>query len=114
MFCLERLGSVTFAVSEAFWTRFCPPYRAARAQNLGLFRQEIVPVVTKFVDADGKERTATVAEDDGIRAGTTLAGLGKLPPAFKPGGGSTAGESVGRRGELTRRGGNNQNAFCLR
>lgn len=58
-----------------------------------MFQQEIVPVTTKVVDADGAERTVTVSQDDGIRAGTSLAGLAKLPPAFKPDGSTTAGES---------------------
>lgn len=67
--------------------------RAARAQSSGLFQQEIVPVTTKIVDEGGEERTLTVTKDDGIRAATTLAGLGKLRPAFKPDGSTTAGES---------------------
>lgn len=57
-----------------------------------MFQQEIVPVSTKVVDADGSERTLTVAQDDGIRAGSSLEGLAKLPPAFKAGGSTTAGE----------------------
>lgn len=72
--------------------------RAARAQSSGKFQQEIVPVTTKVVDADRTERPVTVSQDDGIRAGTTLAGLAKLRPAFKPEGSTTAGES-GDRGQ---------------
>lgn len=53
--------------------------------------QEIVPVTTKFVDEDGTERTITVAKDDGVRPGTTMAGLTKLRPAFKEDGSTTAG-----------------------
>lgn len=53
-----------------------------RAQKLGLFT-EIVPVTTKVVDADGNEKTVTVAKDEGPRDGTTLEGLNKLPGAFK-------------------------------
>ncbi|KAM7419929.1 hypothetical protein PAMA_016838 [Pampus argenteus] len=67
--------------------------KAARAQDLGLFDQEIVPVTTKVVDDEGKERNVMVAKDDGIRPGTTLAGLKKLRPAFKPDGSTTAGNS---------------------
>ncbi|XP_054634342.1 3-ketoacyl-CoA thiolase, peroxisomal isoform X2 [Dunckerocampus dactyliophorus] len=67
--------------------------KAARAQQSGLFDQEIVPIVTKLVDQDGTERQVTVAKDDGIRAGTTLAGLSRLRPAFKPDGTTTAGNS---------------------
>lgn len=65
--------------------------RANRAQKMGLFDQEIVPVTTNFVDDEGKERVVTVTRDDGIRPGTTLAGLSKLRPAFKPDGSTTAG-----------------------
>uniref|UniRef100_A0A8C9ZWZ7 Acetyl-CoA acyltransferase 1 n=1 Tax=Sander lucioperca TaxID=283035 RepID=A0A8C9ZWZ7_SANLU len=67
--------------------------KAARAQDTGAFQREIVPVSTRFVDADGSERQVTVDRDDGVRAGTTLAGLGKLRPAFKPDGSTTAGNS---------------------
>lgn len=66
-------------------------FRAAQAQKQGLFLQEIVPVTTKFVDEDGTERTITVNKDDGIRPGTTMAGLAKLRPAFKEDGSTTAG-----------------------
>uniref|UniRef100_A0A3Q3JA35 Acetyl-CoA acyltransferase 1 n=1 Tax=Monopterus albus TaxID=43700 RepID=A0A3Q3JA35_MONAL len=67
--------------------------KAARAQSSGLFDHEILPVTTRFVDDEGKEHEVTVRKDDGIRPGTTLAGLGKLRPAFKPYGSSTAGNS---------------------
>ncbi|KAG7453695.1 3-ketoacyl-CoA thiolase, peroxisomal [Solea senegalensis] len=67
--------------------------KAARAQSGGLFDHEIVPVTTKLVDDEGRERQVTVRKDDGIRAGTTLAGLAKLRPAFKPDGSTTAGNS---------------------
>lgn len=82
---LEAFGSSCFRVA----------LRAARAQSSGVFQQEIVPVTTKVVDDGGTERTVTVTKDEGIRAGTTLAGLGKLRPAFKPDGSTTAGESSG-------------------
>lgn len=64
--------------------------RAARAQTSGRFQREIVPVSVRHADG-GAEREVLVAEDDGIRAGTTLAGLSKLRPAFKPDGSTTAG-----------------------
>lgn len=66
-------------------------FRAAQAQKQGLFEQEIVPVTTKFVEENGIERTITVTKDDGIRPGTTMAGLAKLRPAFKEDGSTTAG-----------------------
>ena len=59
-----------------------------------LFDQEIVPVTTRLLDGAGEEREVTVLKDDGIRPGTTLAGLSELRPAFKPDGSTTAGESV--------------------
>lgn len=73
--------------------------RAARARANGDFAQEIVPVNTRFQEVDkqgnkvGEEKRITVTEDDGIRANATLEGLAKLKPAFKPDGGSTAGNS---------------------
>lgn len=86
----EKFG-VTREKQDAF--ALSSQQKAARAQSSGLFRQEIVPVATKLVAEDGTERPVTVAEDDGIRAGTTLAGLAKLRPAFKPDGSTTAGNS---------------------
>lgn len=68
--------------------------KAAAATQAGRFRDEIVPVDTHAVDPKTKERKAvTVAADDGIRGGTTAAGLGKLKAAFKEGGSTTAGNS---------------------
>ncbi|NP_001187475.1 3-ketoacyl-CoA thiolase, peroxisomal [Ictalurus punctatus] len=68
-------------------------HKAAQAQKQGLFEQEIVPVTTKFVEENGIEHTITVTKDDGIRPGTTMAGLAKLRPAFKEDGSTTAGNS---------------------
>uniref|UniRef100_A0A3Q4BT10 Uncharacterized protein n=1 Tax=Mola mola TaxID=94237 RepID=A0A3Q4BT10_MOLML len=87
----ERFG-VSREKQDAFALR--SQQKAARAQSSGLFEQEIVPVATKIVDTDGTERAVTVAKDEGIRAGTSLAGLGKLRPAFKPDGSTTAGGSA--------------------
>ncbi|KAM9363304.1 3-ketoacyl-CoA thiolase, peroxisomal [Symphorus nematophorus] len=86
----ERFG-ISREKQDAFAVR--SQQKATWAQSSGLFQQEIVPVTTKFVDDDGKEREVTVARDDGIRPGTSLAGLGKLRPAFKPDGSTTAGNS---------------------
>uniref|UniRef100_A0A3Q3AN24 Acetyl-CoA acyltransferase 1 n=1 Tax=Kryptolebias marmoratus TaxID=37003 RepID=A0A3Q3AN24_KRYMA len=68
--------------------------KAARAQNSGRFDPEIVPVTVRFLDDTGAERQVTVSKDEGVRPGTTLAGLSKLRPAFKPDGTTTAGLSV--------------------
>lgn len=68
--------------------------KAAAATAAGKFKEEIVPVHTHVVDPKTKERKeVTVAVDDGIRQGTTAAGLSKLRAAFKEGGSTTAGNS---------------------
>lgn len=54
--------------------------------------KEITVYKTKVKDADGKEKEVTVDRDDGMRE-TTLEGLGKLKPAFKKDGATTAGNS---------------------
>ncbi|BBZ47746.1 thiolase family protein [Mycobacterium parmense] len=61
--------------------------RAAAAQDAGAFTDQIVPV---FVDgADG----TVVADDEGVRRGTTVEKLGALKPAFLDGGVIHAGNS---------------------
>jgi acetyl-CoA acyltransferase 1 len=67
--------------------------KAIAAQKAGLFADEIVPVKTIVKDAEGKESEIVVKDDEGPRAGTTLEGLGKLKPAFKPTGSTTAGNA---------------------
>ncbi len=73
--------------------------RAVQARDSGHFDEEIVPVtVPAHTDTD-QEGNATevpetvVSRDDGPRAGTTMEGLAKLKPAFKPDGTVTAGNS---------------------
>jgi acetyl-CoA acyltransferase len=56
----------------------------------------LVPIAVEKVSWKGaKSESTTVqfAADEMVRAGTTLEGLAKLPPAFKPGGSVTAGNS---------------------
>ncbi|CAG9320709.1 unnamed protein product [Blepharisma stoltei] len=67
--------------------------KAAKAQETGLFDEEIVPIKTVVKGENGEQKTITVTKDDGIRKGTTLQILGKLRPAFNPNGGTTAGNS---------------------
>ncbi len=67
--------------------------KAARAQELGYFDEEIVSFNAKYKDKDGKVVEAFVSKDEGIRKGTTLESLGKLKPAFKKDGSTTAGNS---------------------
>ncbi|XP_062377970.1 3-ketoacyl-CoA thiolase, peroxisomal [Sardina pilchardus] len=86
----ERFG-ITREKQDAF--ALSSQQKAAAAQKQGLFDSEIVPVATKFVDDSGSERTVTVTKDDGVRPGTTLEGLAKLRPAFKPDGSTTAGNA---------------------
>uniref|UniRef100_A0A3P9JU43 acetyl-CoA C-acetyltransferase n=1 Tax=Oryzias latipes TaxID=8090 RepID=A0A3P9JU43_ORYLA len=86
----ERFG-VCRQKQDAFALR--SQQKAARAQSLGLFEREITPVSTMVVDSDGRERQLTVSRDEGVRAETTLEGLSKLRPAFKPDGTTTAGNS---------------------
>jgi acetyl-CoA acyltransferase len=73
--------------------------RTAAAQKTGKFKDEIVPmtVTMEVTDKATKEKShkqVTVDRDECNRPDTTLEGLAKLPPAFKPDGGSvTAGNS---------------------
>src|SRR5437870_2117584 len=64
--------------------------RAAAARDAGRFDDEIVPIQTtmKVVDkATGVESTrqVTVAQDEGIRADTTIEGVAKIKPAIEGG-----------------------------
>ncbi|KAG7488703.1 hypothetical protein MATL_G00037270 [Megalops atlanticus] len=99
--CIIPMGITSENVAERFGVSrekqdafaLSSQHKAARAMQSGLFDQEIAPVTTKFVEEDGTERRITVTKDDGIRPGTTLEGLAKLRPAFKPDGSTTAGNA---------------------
>jgi acetyl-CoA acetyltransferase family protein len=72
--------------------------RVAAAQEKGLFDIEIAPITVKYMtkDADGNlvEAETTVTRDECNRPQTDAASLAKLPPAFKPEGGTvTAGNA---------------------
>lgn len=68
--------------------------RAFKAQKEGKFKDEIVPVPTIVTDPKtDDESTVIITEDEGIRGNTTVEGLAKLKPAFKPTGSTTAGNS---------------------
>lgn len=67
--------------------------KAVEAQANGWFKDEITPVSTILKDKDGNEKKVIISKDDGVRAGTTAEKLGKLRPAFKEGGSTTAGNS---------------------
>jgi acetyl-CoA C-acetyltransferase len=64
--------------------------RAARAQEVGLFDEEIVPVELK-----SKKGTAEFARDEHVRPDASVEGMAKLRPVFKPGGTVTAGNASG-------------------
>jgi acetyl-CoA C-acetyltransferase len=59
--------------------------RAVDSQNNGFFQSEIIPIKTPS--------GATIEKDDGPRPGTTMEKLAELPPAFRPNGKVTAGNS---------------------
>ncbi len=65
--------------------------RAVRAIDEGRFKREIVPV--PVLDADGNKRTFDT--DEHPRRNTSIEKLAALPPAFKPDGNVTAGNSSG-------------------
>jgi acetyl-CoA acyltransferase 1 len=56
--------------------------RAERAQKAGFFANEIIPITVNVKGPDGSVTTKVISQDDGIRAGTTAAALGKIRPAF--------------------------------
>jgi acetyl-CoA C-acetyltransferase len=63
--------------------------RAQRAWNEGAFAGEVVGVTVPQRRGDA----LTIERDEGVRPGTTLESLGKLPPAFKRNGTVTAGNA---------------------
>ena len=70
--------------------------KATAAWQKNAFAGEIDPVAVPRVSWHGIDKTVedfSFATDELVRAGTTMAGLAKLPPAFKPGGTVTAGNS---------------------
>ena len=65
--------------------------RAAAAIADGAFAEELIPV-----NVPGRKGVTLFSQDEHVRADTTLEGLAKLRPAFKPDGGTvTAGNSSG-------------------
>jgi len=67
--------------------------KAHAAQLAGWPAEEITPYETIVRDKDGNEKTVLVDRDDGVRPGTSLETLGKLKPAFKKNGTTSAGTS---------------------
>lgn len=71
--------------------------KAGAAQAAGKFDEEIVPMVTRWIDATDPANPVTtqktVSQDDGIRHNASLEMMAKLKPAFKADGMCTAGNS---------------------
>lgn len=70
--------------------------KAGAAWQQGVFVSEIVPVPVeqvRWAGAKAERETVMFATDEMVRPNTTMEGLAKLPPAFKPGGTVTAGNS---------------------
>jgi acetyl-CoA acyltransferase len=75
---------------------FSSHQKAAKAQDAGLFKDEIVPVTVQEIYVEGdkkKERSYIVDQDESIRRETTVEGLSKLRPVFDAMGSVTAGNS---------------------
>ncbi|EAU85548.2 3-ketoacyl-CoA thiolase [Coprinopsis cinerea okayama7 len=106
--CNEKMGwtsenvAVEFNVSREEQDEFAALsfQKAERAQELGYFRNEIVPFTVYQKDPKtGEKRFVTIIEDDGIRKGTTKEGLSKIRAAFPQWGkGTTTG---GNASQLT-------------
>ncbi|KAI5782626.1 3-ketoacyl-CoA thiolase A [Geopyxis carbonaria] len=89
----ERYG-VDRAAQDEFAAR--SHQKAAAAREAGRFKDEIVPMETRWIadpEKPSEVTTHVVSEDDGIRPTATASSLAKLKPAFKPTGSSTAGNS---------------------
>ncbi|BFZ60494.1 3-ketoacyl-CoA thiolase with broad chain length specificity [Saitoella coloradoensis] len=68
--------------------------KAAKAQQQGLFNEEIVPLKVKFTDPKtDEEKEVTVDRDDGVRPGVTAESLAKIKPAFSKTGSTHAGNA---------------------
>jgi len=81
--------NITREEQDAF--SFQSQRRAAAAIADGAFTEELIPV-----KVPGRKGVTIFSQDEHVRAETTLEGLAKLRPAFKPDGGTvTAGNSSG-------------------
>jgi acetyl-CoA acyltransferase len=96
-FTAERVAArwgITREMQDAF--ALGSQQKAAAALKNGTFAPEIVPIPVERATWKGAKKSSEMADftvDELVRAGTTLEGLAKLPPAFRPGGTVTAGNS---------------------
>ncbi|RDW74965.1 3-ketoacyl-CoA thiolase-like protein [Coleophoma cylindrospora] len=68
--------------------------KALKAQQTGLFDEEIAPLTVKYEDPKTEQWSEiTVSKDDGIRPGITAESLGKIKPAFSKDGSIHAGNA---------------------
>ena len=68
--------------------------KAYKAQQDGLFDEEIAPVTVKYTDPKTEQvKVVTVSKDDGTRPGITAESLSKIRPAFAKDGSIHAGNS---------------------
>ncbi|CZT40732.1 probable Acetyl-CoA acyltransferase [Rhynchosporium secalis] len=68
--------------------------KATKAQEAGLFDEEIAPLKVHWEDPKtGEMKEITVAKDDGVRPNTTAESLGKMKPAFAKDGSIHAGNA---------------------
>lgn len=68
--------------------------KAAKAQEAGLFKDELAPQTVQFEDPKtGETKTITVDRDDGIRPGVTAESLGKIRASFAKEGSIHAGNA---------------------
>jgi acetyl-CoA acyltransferase 1 len=89
---MARDRGVSRAAQDAFAAKSYQ--KAIAAQKAGLFDEEIVPLTVKWTDPKtGKEKSVTVARDDGMRENITAESLGKIRPAFAKDGSIHAGNA---------------------
>ena len=98
LFPLEAMGETAenlvekYGIARAEQDQFAleSHQKAVAAQAAGRFADELIPV-----DVPGAKKglVARVDQDEGPRSDTTLDKLGRLEPAFRPGGSVTAGNS---------------------
>ncbi|KAI0120441.1 peroxisomal 3-keto-acyl-CoA thiolase [Hypoxylon sp. NC0597] len=68
--------------------------KALKAQQAGLFDEEIHPLTVQYTDPkSGETKTITVSKDDGVRPGITVESLSKIRPAFAENGSIHAGNA---------------------
>ena len=97
IFPLESMGETAENIAEKYRISreeqdefaYASHMKAVTAQKNCKFQDEIIPVETP----QKKGNTLVVSQDEGPRADTSLEKLSKLPPAFRPNGTVTAGNS---------------------